>query len=151
MVAHCAAPQLGSPSRNWRPAGQFGPVQGRAAFATSQGYQSALAASPSTAASLLSQFDKPLAQERSRRLVDLPRSVPYTSRAEVGLVTAPTLVVGARQDPTHPLEFAEELAHLIPGAELAVVAARDESPEQHRAELKLAIATFLRRLPPLGG
>jgi len=129
----------------------LGPTQGRVAFAASESYQSALAASPSTAASLLSQFDKPLAQERSLRLVDLPRSVPYTSQAEVSLVTAPTLVVGARRDPTHPLEFAEELAQLIPGAQLAVVAARDESPERHRAEVEVAIAAFLRRLHPLDG
>lgn len=127
---------------------RLGTSEGRAAFEASEGYQRAQRISPSTAASLLSQFDKPLARERARRLIDIPRSVPYASPAEASTVAAPTLVVGAGKDPTHPLEFADQLAHLIPGARLTVVTARDEDADQHRAGVEAAIGAFMEGIGP---
>jgi 3-oxoadipate enol-lactonase len=46
----------------------------------------------------------------------------YDLRAELGRVTAPTLVIGAEQDPSTPLEHARELAAGIPDATLVEIA-----------------------------
>ncbi|MCU1490507.1 MAG: hypothetical protein JWM85_1912 [Acidimicrobiaceae bacterium] len=120
-----------------------GPQEGAARFAASPGYQDIAAISPSAAASLLEQFTKRSALERVRRLEDLPRSVPYADPAELGAITAPTLVIGAPTDPVHPLAIAEELAGLITGATLSVLTARDLAPEQNRADLEAAVEGFL--------
>ena len=53
---------------------------GRALFQESVLYQEVKALSPSTAASLLAQFEKPSALERVRRLEDLPSSGPLPRR-----------------------------------------------------------------------
>jgi 3-oxoadipate enol-lactonase/4-carboxymuconolactone decarboxylase len=42
-------------------------------------------------------------------------------RPRIGAIKAPTLVVAGEDDPATPVETAEELARLIPGAELTVV------------------------------
>src|SRR5262249_11437364 len=46
------------------------------------------------------------------------RSYDVTGR--LGTITAPTLVVGARHDWICPPEFSEEIARLIPGADLRI-------------------------------
>jgi 3-oxoadipate enol-lactonase/4-carboxymuconolactone decarboxylase len=42
-------------------------------------------------------------------------------RGRIGAITAPTLIIAGEDDPATPIEMAEELASLIPGAELTVV------------------------------
>jgi pimeloyl-ACP methyl ester carboxylesterase len=126
-----------------------GPVDGRALFRTSRSYQEVAAVSPSTAASLLAQFDKPLALERVRRLEDLPGAVPYDNPDDLRLVRAPTLVIGAPGDPSHPVRMAEELARLLPGSGMALITPRDVSPERNLADLKAAVRGFLGQPGPL--
>ncbi|MGP8205313.1 MAG: alpha/beta fold hydrolase [Acidimicrobiales bacterium] len=127
---------------------QNGPVDGRARFQASSLYQDVNAISPSTAASLLDQFDKPFALSRVRRLEDLPGSVPYDRPGTVRAVRVPTLVVGAPGDPVHPVQFAEELATLVPGGRLALITPRDLSLERNLADLRQAVNGSLARLQP---
>jgi pimeloyl-ACP methyl ester carboxylesterase len=127
-----------------------GPAAGRARFEASRLYQEVRAVSPSTASSLLAQFDKPYALARVRRLEDLPGAVPYQHPDDLRAVRAPTLVVGAPGDPVHPVRFAEELAGLIPGSRLALITPRDLSPERNLAELKAAVGGFVAGVPPIG-
>lgn len=47
----------------------------------------------------------------------------FDRRAELGRISAPTLVVGARDDMVTPIYYSEELARLIPGAEIAILEA----------------------------
>ena len=61
-------------------------------------------------------------------------------RDKVGRITAPTLVLCARDDAITPLPLSEELARLIPGARLEVMAAGNHFapvtvPEDYRARL----------------
>jgi pimeloyl-ACP methyl ester carboxylesterase len=52
----------------------------------------------------------------------VPRSAPFSDFAELAAISAPTVVVGDRDeaDPGHPLAVAERYAAAIPGAELVV-------------------------------
>lgn len=120
-----------------------GPDDGRAMFAGSPTCRAIAEESPSAAASLLDQFDKPRALERVGRLEELPRSVPYRDPAELHDLTAPTLLIGTQHDPIHPFHIAEEWAHLIPSGRLVEIASRDRAPEQHRVELRGAVDRFL--------
>lgn len=47
----------------------------------------------------------------------------FDRRADLGRISAPTLVVGARDDMVTPIYYSEELARLIPGAETAILEA----------------------------
>jgi pimeloyl-ACP methyl ester carboxylesterase len=127
-----------------------GPGEGRSLFSEAPSYRQIRDLSPSVAASLLDQFDKPFALSRVRRLEELPRSVPYRDPAALRAVAAPALVVGAPRDPVHPLAFAEELAGLLPEGRLAVITARDVSPERNRADLASTVDAFLAGLEPIG-
>jgi hypothetical protein len=62
---------------------------------------------------------------------------------------APTLVIGAPDDPLHPVEFAQELAGLLPWARLALITPRDLSPERNLADLRAAAGGFIAGLPPI--
>ncbi len=57
----------------------------------------------------------------------VPRSRPFAALAELGAITAPTLVVASRDeaDPGHPLALAERYAASVAGAELVVEDASD--------------------------
>ncbi len=49
--------------------------------------------------------------------------IEFDRRADLGRISAPTLVVGARDDMVTPIYYSEELARLIPGAEIAILEA----------------------------
>ncbi len=68
-------------------------------------------------------------------------------RSRIGAITTPTLVVAGEDDPATPLEMLEEIAGLIPGAELVVVpeAAHLVSVEQADA-LNEILLGFLARV-----
>jgi pimeloyl-ACP methyl ester carboxylesterase len=126
-----------------------GPVRGRAILQESRQYREIEAISPSGAASLLGQFDQPGAVARARRLEEMPSSVPYQDPRSLGTLSAPVLVIGAPNDPVHPIGYAEELASLVPGSRLSLLTSRDLSPERNRADLEAAVTRFLADLPPM--
>ncbi len=128
-----------------------GPVRGRAIFQESGEYREIEAISPSGAASLLGQFDQPGALARVRRLEEIPSSVPYRDPRSLASVSAPVLVIGAPNDPVHPIGYAEELASLMPGSRFALLTSRDLSPERNRADLEAAVTRFLADLQPMSG
>ncbi|HXR22884.1 MAG TPA: alpha/beta hydrolase [Acidimicrobiales bacterium] len=128
-----------------------GAERGRAIFQESALYREIEAISPSGAASLLGQFDQPGAVARARRLEEMPSSVPYQGPEPIQSLSVPVLVIGAPSDPVHPIGYAEELASLIPGSRLAVLASRDLSPERNRADLETAVTRFLADLAPMSG
>jgi pimeloyl-ACP methyl ester carboxylesterase len=126
-----------------------GPDRGRATLQESRQYREIEAISPSGAASLLGQFDQPGAVARARRLEEMPSYVPYQDPRSLGTLSAPVLVIGAPNDPVHPIGYAEELASLVPGSRLSLLTSRDLSPERNRADLEAAVTRFLADLPPM--
>lgn len=105
---------------------RFGPA-GADRFVETPEYRAVAAVSASGAASLVEQFSKPQAVERVVRLEAVPANtaVDWNGVRDLGL---PVTVVGAPQDPVHPLELATLWQQRIRGATLALVPARDEDP-----------------------
>jgi pimeloyl-ACP methyl ester carboxylesterase len=120
-----------------------GPVAGRAHFARSPRLAAIAEHSPSMAASLIGQFDQPLAVERVERLEAIPADAPYGAPAELTAIAVPTLVVAAPGDPVHPLPLAATLAGALPGAALVEVTARDVDADRFHAEIASAVGDFL--------
>jgi pimeloyl-ACP methyl ester carboxylesterase len=121
----------------------LGPKEGLEHFRTTAVFQAMDRESPDCARSLIGQFEQPRAEECVARLERLPGDTPCLDRADYRKIDVPTLILGNRQDPIHPLTFAETLAQLIPGAELCEVTPKSVSPEEHAADVQKALDTFL--------
>jgi pimeloyl-ACP methyl ester carboxylesterase len=78
----------------------------------------------------------------ARALRELPPQHPVTSRADLTAVACPVLVITQQGDDAHPVAIAEELAGLLPAADLEVY---DDGGVlwSHRAEVRTRISTFL--------
>jgi pimeloyl-ACP methyl ester carboxylesterase len=105
-------------------------------------FQAVAAQSPATAHSLLSQFDRMLAQEHAPVLERLPADYPLSGIFDRAEITVPSLVLGTRQDPTHPWPIAEAVASALPDAELHEVTPRYVGAARHAAEVTAAIQDF---------
>lgn len=68
----------------------------------------------------------------------------YDCRAELARIACPTLVMVGRHDWICPMDQGEEIARLVPGAELAVFEESGHSPQiEERAAFTRRLATFL--------
>jgi proline iminopeptidase len=68
----------------------------------------------------------------------------YDCRAELARIACPTLVMVGRHDWICPMDQGEEIARLVPGAELAVFEHSGHSPQiEERAAFTRRLATFL--------
>jgi pimeloyl-ACP methyl ester carboxylesterase len=99
--------------------------------------------SPVGADALLQQFRHPLAVERSRRLVEIPRNRAWSDASEPAAVTARTAVVAAVGDPVHPVAVARRWAELLPGPAYAEVPSRDQGYGAQVAATRRAVTRFL--------
>lgn len=111
-------------------------------------YQAVAELSPAMAASLRKQFTRKDGQKRAAVLEHIPRSPQMRTEAEIARISVPALVLGAPNDPNHPLEFAETLSGVIPNAQLVRLPAKLESPGAHETELRAAVSGFLRQALP---
>ena len=98
--------------------------------------------SPDCARSLIGQFEQPRAEECVDRLERLS-SDSLCDRSDYAGIQVPVLVLGNRQDPIHPWEYAETLAKLIPIATLLEITPKSVSVEKHAADVKSALDQFL--------
>jgi len=79
-----------------------------------------------------------------RRFIIEHEYASYDCRAELSRIACPTLVAVGRHDWICPLDQAEEIARLVPGAELAVFEQSGHSPQiEERAAFTGRLATFL--------
>jgi aminoacrylate hydrolase len=68
----------------------------------------------------------------------------FDRRADLGRISAPTLVVGARDDMVTPVYYSEELGRLIPGAETAILEAGGHFfPVSAAEEFRALVLDFL--------
>jgi aminoacrylate hydrolase len=68
----------------------------------------------------------------------------FDRRAELDRISAPTLVVGARDDMVTPVYYSEELGRLIPGAEIVLLDAGGHFfPVSAAAEFRRTLLAFL--------
>ncbi|HKQ39101.1 MAG TPA: alpha/beta hydrolase, partial [Verrucomicrobiae bacterium] len=95
-----------------------GPTKGQYLFKETLEYQQTLRDWPEVAHSLAGQFERPGIEETAFKLERIIHDTPSLDRREWSRIKVPTLVLGNKQDPIHPFEYAAQTADLIPGAEL---------------------------------
>jgi aminoacrylate hydrolase len=68
----------------------------------------------------------------------------FDRRADLGRISAPALIVAARDDMVTPIYYSEELAGLIPGAETAILESGGHFfPISAAKEFRRTLQTFL--------
>lgn len=119
--------------------------QGLDLFRQSAEYQEHCGVSPTAAASLCDQFTKPRATERVVRLETVPgnTAVGWQHPREV---VVPVTVIGAQDDPGHPLAIARLWHRQLAGSQLIEIPSRDKQPQAYATNLEAATATAVRAL-----
>jgi pimeloyl-ACP methyl ester carboxylesterase len=124
------------------------PAAAKLRFTTrSSEYRRIRAISPTAAASLVGQFDRPHARERAAVLERLPADRPLRPTDDWDALAMPALVLGARRDPVHPFSCAVALRDRLPRAVLREVPPKEHGEARHRNAVAEAIAAFLCDLP----
>jgi pimeloyl-ACP methyl ester carboxylesterase len=121
----------------------LGPKEGLDHFRSTSVFQTMDREAPDCARSLIGQFEQPRAEECVARLERLPGDTPCPERADYRKIGVPTLILGNRHDPIHPLTIAETLAQVIPSAELREVTPKSVSVETHSVDIQRALDAFL--------
>lgn len=98
---------------------------------------------PDNLASLRGFFERPDAARFGQVLQAIAADGPGVTEDEVRAIEVPTLVIGHGYDLAHPLAYAEELAALIPNAQLRKITPKGEDPGAYRREFRECLADFL--------
>lgn len=122
------------------------PEEGERAFRASREYRAMEAVIPAALNNLALEFHRPHAQERAMRFERMPLDAPSRDRRQWQKITVPTLVIVTRHDPVHPFEMGQEMASLIPGAQLLAVTAKSVDVAKHEAEVRKGLRSFLKGL-----
>jgi len=122
---------------------RHGPEKGLVEFRRTPEYHDTLAQWPDVANSLSLQFQHPRAAESAEKLERIINDTPHPDRAAWSRIRVPALVLGNRLDPIHPFEYAEDLAHAIPGAVLREITSKSVSVPQHEADVQRCLDAFL--------
>ncbi len=125
---------------------QFGVVEGSRRFQQNPTFVELVESAPEIAAGLLEQFHKPNAVEYSSRLRRLPLDRPLGDWGGVDELCVSTLVIGTEDDPIHPVNFAKQWAHHIPGSRYWEVTPKSADLDLHiheiRKEIRLTLETI---------
>ena len=119
-----------------------GAQKGKELFKASKDYADLQRMSLEAAASNLSQFDHPRAEETVVRLLRIPNDAPCSGRAWK-TIKVPTLVLASRMDPQHPFLFGETLAREMPKATFVEVTSKAISVTRHPTEVRAHVEDFL--------
>lgn len=124
----------------------FGQEEGLRRFEQSEVLAEVERISPDNAASLRSFFSRKGEESTVGLLSRIPKDGAGLSRAEIARIAAPTLVIANGQEYVHPLQYAEQLKDLIPGASLEVITSKTIDKELYQSEFRAALAGFLETL-----
>ncbi len=124
---------------------KYGAAQGLEEFQRSPEYADTFARWPEVATSFAQQFLNERAEETALKLGRIIQDSPHPDRAAWARVRVPALVLGNDRDPVHPIEYAQELARAIPGAEFREITSKAVSLNQHNADVQREVEEFLRR------
>jgi pimeloyl-ACP methyl ester carboxylesterase len=116
--------------------------RGKALLRETEQYQVIARQSTAVAESRLSQFDRPFARERAPVLRRLPGDYPLAGGLSWTAITAPTLVLGTREDPQHPLAIAEAIASALRQAILREVTPKGVDRARHSRDVAAATEDF---------
>jgi pimeloyl-ACP methyl ester carboxylesterase len=123
---------------------RWGAQRGPELFKQSEIFTEVLNLSPDAAKSLCGQFESPRAEETVAILERLPHDAPNDDRRKWASITVPTLIIASRQDPIHPFEYTEQIAHIIPNSEFHEITPKSISKERHVLDVQATIEPFLR-------
>ncbi|WP_368904960.1 alpha/beta fold hydrolase [Taklimakanibacter lacteus] len=98
---------------------------------------------PDNLASLHGFFARPQAKQFGALLKTIAADGPGVTESELRAIDVPTLVIGHGRDLAHPLAYAEELADLIPHAQLRKITPKAESADAYRWDFKASLEEFL--------
>jgi pimeloyl-ACP methyl ester carboxylesterase len=98
----------------------------------------------------MAQFERERAAETVDILESLPNDVPAPDIAAWRQISCPTLVLGCRNDLLHPFEYAQILAHEIPGAHLSEITAKATSADRHVEDVRREIVRFMESIDQAG-
>lgn len=124
---------------------QYGP-DGRTAFLASLTGQTLAEKAPDNLASLAGFFDHPNPVLLAELLDAIAKDGPGIDESQIRALSMPTLVVGHELDLVHPLDYARTLAVMIKGAHFAEITPKAVDKGRYSAELRAALAAFIRHL-----
>jgi pimeloyl-ACP methyl ester carboxylesterase len=103
---------------------------------------------PDNLASVLSFFDRPDRARLPPVLRAISADGPGVFLATMRTLMVPTLVLANHLDAVHPFSIARTIADAIPGAQFVELTPKATDREQHAAEFRTAVTTFLTTLEP---
>lgn len=125
---------------------RFPPDEARARFDRSETAAWLEREGPDNFGSLRSFFTREPLATTSALLTQIAADGPGVTPSEVEALRLPVLVIGQARDPLHPLDYAERLDAMIPGARFVKVTAKAENRERYVNDFRAALASFLSEL-----
>lgn len=122
------------------------PAQAKLLFENSKIATQLMRDAPDNLTSLLNVFDRTPHAETQALMAAIAGDGPDISRNEIAKIDFRTLVIGTTQDAIHPLSMAEELAGLIPAAQMVELSSKSANLHEHQAEFLSALNHFLQEL-----
>lgn len=121
---------------------EYGSDEGAKQFEKSVRLQEVETVSPDNAASMRSFF-KRNPESTVALLSRIPAQGPGVSRADMGCLDLPTLVIANGEDFVHPVETSRTLSQLIPGSTFRLITSKTVSRQQYVEEFAEALRDFL--------
>jgi len=126
---------------------RVGKASAMAMFEQTAYYSEMQVASPATAESLRTLLRDAEEATLLATYRNIPMSAPVDSMARLQTLGLPALVIGNRNDPIHPFEYAEAWAHAIPGSRFREIICRFVDEEAHIQQFRAAVIDYLDDLP----
>ncbi|MCO6049194.1 alpha/beta hydrolase [Mesorhizobium sp. RP14(2022)] len=122
---------------------RLSPDEAQAVFERGETFSRLSARSPDNLQSLQGFFSREPLAVTANLLSAIAADGPGITEAELAALPIPTLVLGTEEDFIHPLDHAEKLAALIPGAQLEMLTPKARDRAAYIADFHRALRTFL--------
>jgi pimeloyl-ACP methyl ester carboxylesterase len=106
-------------------------------------FRNMLSTSPGTADSLRTLLREADEERLLATYRNIPVSAPVDSMDRLRTLRLPALVVGNRNDPIHPFEFAEAWARALPASRFQEIVSRFENAGKHTRQFRAAVTEYL--------
>ncbi|MFN0192363.1 MAG: alpha/beta fold hydrolase [Aestuariivirga sp.] len=120
------------------------PVEARGIFERSETAAKLTRDAPDNLASLRGFFAREPIAVTAELLTRVSADGPGVTRAAIGGIRVPTLIIGHDRDMIHPMAMAKELSGLIPQSKLVAIPPKADNLQGYRAGFQSALATFLK-------
>ena len=124
----------------------YDPNEAEERFLASDNALHLAAYAPDNLQSLKGFFNRPPFDVTAALLMKISSDGPGVDRAHLAKISIPTLVIGHEDDVIHPLAYAQELANLIPHAELAVITSKVRNKAAYVSDFQSCLLQFLTKV-----